>query len=121
MGPDCFTIVEECGRYWDGRLGGVLDPDQGRSWNYPSGSHRNPDLERVISYGTRVVPLNLVPRDEVSKVVLESGDAVQIAEIHPASRTLLGVLVTPISKLLVLNQRQGSDPLMEHVSFISFH
>ncbi len=36
MGTDSFTIFEDSGQCWDGRLGGVLDPDQGQSWNYPS-------------------------------------------------------------------------------------
>jgi hypothetical protein len=124
VGPDCFTIFEECGRFWDGRLGGVLDLDQGRSWKYSPGSHV-PDLGRVASYGARVVPFNLASRDDVLNDVRnkhhESGDTMEIIEIQPTRRTHLAVLWTPISEILVLDQRRGSDPLLEHVSFISFN
>ena len=30
VGTDGFTIFEDCGQFWDGRLGGVLGPDLGR-------------------------------------------------------------------------------------------
>ena len=87
VGPDCFTIFEQCGRYWDGRVGGVLDPDQECSWNFPSGSNRVLDQGRDVSYSNLNLPLNLVPRDDVLDGIIASGDTVKIAEIHPAMRT----------------------------------
>jgi len=53
-------------------------------------------MERVVSVGARVVPLNLAPRDDVFNDVMnkhhESGDTVEITEIQPTRRTHLIVL-----------------------------
>ena len=119
VGPDCFTIFEECGRFWDGKLSGVLDPDQWRSWNYPSGSHV-PDLGRVISYGTQVERLNQVISNRVLNGILATVDWVKKAEIHPAMRIYLAALKSPDADatVSVFNQRRNSEPLFECVSLI---